>query len=186
MRLLERFNRWRASRGYGVHSPLAFRIVKNVVKPHRDVAYYGEEKLDFFAIDGKPASEKQRRRARLLLRFVAELQPAYVWMSPRLPEIYREAISNAGCVVRLFDGNVYPEELSNSDMVVVDGLRLTRKDLQKALKPGKSLIGFDIKPGMKQSVTDVLKGGVAIDAEDSVIAVSTADEAVHCYKVSRF
>lgn len=40
--LLSLYKRWRHTRGFGVHSPFAYRIVKEVVHPPRGYAYYAE------------------------------------------------------------------------------------------------------------------------------------------------
>lgn len=42
MRLFSLYRRWRHSRGYGVHSPFAYRIVKEVVAPTSGYTYYDE------------------------------------------------------------------------------------------------------------------------------------------------
>ena len=173
MRLAEWFGRWRASRGYGVHSPLAFRIVKRVVRPDRGVCYYGEEAL-------------HDARAKLLLRFVAEMQPAYVWVSPGMPENLLEAIRLAGGVVRLYDGAVFPDDFDKADLVVLYRFELKKAQLKKILTPGHSLIGFGLKPRFIAWVGDLMKGGVILDGAGSLMAVATSDPALHSYRVSRF
>lgn len=151
------------------------------MRPDREVTYYGEDKLRY-----ADASPRQIARARMLLRFVAEVQPAYVWFSPGLPEIYREAIRYAGCVVRVFDGKVFPDGFADADMVVVDGSRLKKKDLQRFLRPGRSFAGFDLRPSFIDSIVSAMKGGVVVDGAGSLLVVSTDDSQVHSYAVSRF
>lgn len=188
MTLKEWWKRWRATRGYGVHSPLAFRIVKNAVRPPRDVVYYGEERLDFFEESGKKGKKVHPdfhtlRQAKFLLRLVAELQPAYVWLSPKLPMVFREAVSLAGCVVRIFDGKLFPTELDNSDMAVLYFDRIKKKDLQKFLRPGHSLIGFGLSRSFMDSVKSAMPGGIILEGTDSIVAVATPDPAVHSYRL---
>lgn len=40
--LFSLYKRWRHTRGFGVHSPFAYRMVKEVVSPPRGYAYYAE------------------------------------------------------------------------------------------------------------------------------------------------
>lgn len=192
MKVAELFSRWRHTKGYGVHSPLAFRLLKHVVRPHRDVAYYGEEKLDSMAY-GMAKSGRGRkegisyrllRRACILLRFVAEQQPSYVWVSPGLPELYSEAIRLAGCVVRIYDGEVFPDEISKADMLVLDNFKLKKGELKKVLLPGKALIAFESSQKFKDTAQSVMTGGVFLDAASTFLAVCTADPTVHSYKIS--
>lgn len=170
MTIGERFRRWRATRGYGIHSPLAFRLVTRAVRPARGVIYYGEEQL-------------HSRNSRLLLRIVAELQPAYVWTSPGLPEPYMEAIRLAGCVVRIFDGNLFPDEIGNADMVV---LAAPNRSLKKAIFPGKSLVALDTDASFISKVKKQMKGGIILDGVTGLIAVATSDPALHSYEISPF
>lgn len=181
MTLLEHFKRWRATRGYGVHSPMAFKLLQRVVRPPRDVAFYGEEILECQTVP-----QRDIRRARMLLRLVAFLQPAYVWTSPGLPQIYVEAIRLGGGVIRIYDGEIFPDEASKADMVVCHDFRLTKKFLKKVMGAGKSLVAFGCGTSSLRNVCESLKGGVALEGLTSVIAVNTADPQAHIYRLSKF
>lgn len=65
-RVAEAYKRWRHTRGYGVHSPFAFRMVGRVIRMPRGYRYYRESAPDAL-------NNMERRYARLLLRLVAEL-----------------------------------------------------------------------------------------------------------------
>lgn len=190
MKIAERFTRWRASRGYGVHSPLAFRLVKNVVRPPRDVVYYGEERLsDAFrasAEEGVRDGFLSLRRARLLLRLVADLQPSYVWMSPGTPPLFADAVRAAGCVIRIYDGALYPDYASRADLTVLFGEGLKKDQLRECLEPGKALAGFGLEQAFIREVGEIMSGGVLIEGVTGLIAISTADSDLHFYRVSPF
>ena len=181
MRFTEWFRRYRASRGYGIHSPGAFKVTTRVVRSDGNTVYYGEEELSL-----ADAPARQIKRARMLLRFAAEMQPSNVWVSPGIPEIYKSALRLAGCVVRIFEGDVYPDEIKNADMIVLDGCKLKKSSVQKALTPGKSFIGFDLPSSTIKYVHSLLKGGWLLDGAGSLLASSTSDPALHKYEISRF
>ena len=181
MTIGERFRRWRATKGYGVHSPLAFRLLGNVVKPQRNVMYYGEERL-IHEFDSDP----DLRRARLLLRLVAELQPSYVWKAPGLPDIYDRAVGYGGGAVRIYDGKIFPVEIRNSDLVVLHGKTPKAADIKKMMVPGKTVIGFGLKPGAVSRILAALDGGPALDGVESFIAVNRAGEEAPVYQISKF
>lgn len=185
MRLTERFRRWRATRGYGVHSPLAYRLVTDAMRPPRDVAFYGEERLEEFA-DAKGLPRRELRRARLLLRLTAALQPSYVWVAPGVPELLREAVRLAGCAVRLYDGKTFPAELPHCDMAVTVANRLKRDRLGEFLRPGKALVGFDVPAVFTRDAEKAMTGGVVLDGAGSIVVVCTADAALHKYNISPF
>lgn len=188
MGLADWFNRWRHTKGYGVHSPLAFRIVKHVMKPRRDVVYYGEEQLQASAPGnhGEAGDCRNLRRARILLRLVAELQPSYVWVSPGIPDIYKEAVMLAGCVIRIYDGELFPDEVAKADMIVLYDYNLRKPVWRKIMAPGKSVVAFNVKPGIPEWIREIMKGGVLLEGKESILAVNTRDEAVHCYNISKF
>lgn len=68
--------RWRHTRGYGVHSPLAYRIVKECIRPDRRYGFYCDAYLDFEYHEDR----RGLRRARMIIRLLHQLRPAYVWM----------------------------------------------------------------------------------------------------------
>ncbi len=67
----EAYKRWRHTRGYGVHSPFAYSLVKSVVHPGRGYAYYAYEEIDN-SMEGTSLPHS-RRESRILLRLSAFL-----------------------------------------------------------------------------------------------------------------
>lgn len=61
--------RWWRSQGFGVHSPFAFRMVRDVLLPR--YRYYDDDALRFL-----PLSRRCRRYAGVLFRLAARLAPA--------------------------------------------------------------------------------------------------------------
>lgn len=59
------FIRWRRSKGYGVHSPLAFRIVTECIRPPRGYAFYADDVIDA-KFSGQP-DEKRLERMKIRL-----------------------------------------------------------------------------------------------------------------------
>lgn len=185
MTLKDRFLRWKRSKGYGIHSPLAFRLIWRVVTPDKDKAYYGEEYLEGMAPPGL-RGYRRLRQAQMLLRFVADVQPDFVWTPAPLPEIMREAISRAGCVIRIFEGTAYLSELDKAEMVVLDGEKLSAKLLPRVMKPGKSMIAFNVPESFVRRVAAELKCGVMLEGIGSFIAIFRDDVSPMVYSVKRF
>lgn len=70
-RISEAYKRWRHTRGYGVHSPFAYSLVKNVVRPGRGYAYYAYEEIDNSLENA--SLPHSRRESRILLRLASFL-----------------------------------------------------------------------------------------------------------------
>lgn len=74
--LKDTVRRWRHNRGYGVHSPLAYRIVKDCIRPDKRYGFYSDAYIDFEYIEDR----KALKNARLALRLVNLLRPKRIWM----------------------------------------------------------------------------------------------------------
>lgn len=88
-RVLDFINRWRHTLGYGVHSPLAFRIVKECVHPDTRYAYYADSIIQSYS-----ESAEMHRQLRLIVRLVSTLHLKNVWMpdcSKKILKILRKS-----------------------------------------------------------------------------------------------
>lgn len=74
--MLKYIGRWRHTRGYGVHSPLAYRIVKDCIRPDRNYAFYSDAYLEFEYINDR----KSLKNANMALRLINLLRPKRIWM----------------------------------------------------------------------------------------------------------
>lgn len=69
--------RWRHTLGYGVHSPLAYRIATECLHPDPRYAMYADDYID--SVYGESA-RTARQRAYFLARMMNVLLPKCVWM----------------------------------------------------------------------------------------------------------
>lgn len=98
--MADRYRRWRHSRGYGIHSPLAYTLVTEALYLRHGYAYYRETdpRLD-------ADSPGTARRARALYRLITVLRrdfgsPLPVYLAPSAPACHRKAALLAGaCLV---------------------------------------------------------------------------------------
>lgn len=102
MSIFEHYRRWRHSRGFGVHSPFAYSIVRDALHPPRGYAFYAEEcpKID---VPRRFHSMKPRILLRLLLTLKVKNAIAgddVVFLGADLPSAYSFAIKSAGMKVR--------------------------------------------------------------------------------------
>lgn len=75
-RLTDRYKRWRHGHGYGVHSPYAYHIVREVLRPSDQVGYYAY--TDIHSLCRRCAGAMSVAEAMLLYRILVELHPAKV------------------------------------------------------------------------------------------------------------
>lgn len=99
-------DRWRHTHGYGVHSPLAFRLIRECVHPDDNYAYYADSRIDWIFADDK----HMRFCLRMLIRLVNELGISDMWM-PDCPRKVRDALVEAFPKLRISTGSGCPENV---------------------------------------------------------------------------
>lgn len=105
--------RWRHTRGYGVHSPLAFRIVTECVRPDSRYAYYADSRIEYLY-----AGDRRRcRQMRLIVRLIDQLRPEEVWM-PGAERRAAKVISEAFPSLRISIRQAAPER---AGLIVIFG-----------------------------------------------------------------
>lgn len=75
-RLKDTIERWRHTRGYGVHSPLAYRLVKECIRPDARYGFYSDAHTDFAYHEDR----RKKKMARMIIRMLNLLRPRRVWI----------------------------------------------------------------------------------------------------------
>ena len=164
-----------------MHSPLAFKILKGVIAPKRDAEYYGEEQ-----VEAADYPRKVRRRAAMLLRLVAAMQPSFVWISQDAPPLLAEAVRLAGGAIRIFDGKLYPKEIAKADLIVLHGAKGIRKNLPAmgSERPAPPIVlALDIPADVKEKIMKGVASGVIFEWEDSLLAIPRNDSERYVYSI---
>ena len=151
--LISKFNRWRHSRGFGIHSPFAFRFVTDVLC--QPLPYYSYSKL------GKD------KRLRLLFRLVVEFKPQKVYIISSQPEILEYTVSLA-----------FPDVVFNSDkpdMLVIDAADTPVERYKSLFANGAHALvinasgkeAVEIKKAVQRGMTfDNRKGSIVVAAHN--------------------
>jgi len=100
-RMAECWQRARHVRGFGVHSPFAYMLVKDIIRPLGIYGYYGYYTIDCIT-ESKPRAIHTPQGdldagdlAKLILRLVATLHPGNVFLSESLPRVISAAVKEA-------------------------------------------------------------------------------------------
>lgn len=101
--------RWRHTLGYGVHSPLAYKIVKECIHPDRVYGYYADS-----LIRSDSDSAEMRVQLRLIVRLINTLHLHNVWI-PDCPKRAKRLFLQAYPSVKFSFGPKSPE---NTDFIV--------------------------------------------------------------------
>lgn len=167
--MFEWYRRWRHGRGFGVHSPFAYEMVKRVLHPDRKYSYYFEE-----SVDG-PGCRLRSRVLRLgRLAIFAGAERACVSGDGR------EAVEN---VLKLavpgisFARNA--DDIKGCGLVVTRGVSMGLDEMSAYLESGvgekghvKALWAGKLPAGWAGSLAGALKEGIVFEDRDAILLIS--------------
>lgn len=107
-KIFDIIKRWRHTLGYGVHSPLAYSLVKECVRPDFRYAYYSDSITDSAFAD----NYRMRANIRMLVRMLNVLRVSRLYM-PDCPKKVKEVIAQA------YPGIKLARDTKNADFIVV-------------------------------------------------------------------
>ena len=151
--IAESYKRWRHTRGYGVHSPYAYSVVKEVVRPGRRYAYYGYDDID------------------TLLRLAAFLRTDTAFI-PRTENssLYLTALKAANSKIKITSAVQEASRCklvcSTSDFVPLD----TLKSLIRT--QGRAIAIFNAPDGWKDRLFEEIGEGLMLHGSHNLIVIS--------------
>lgn len=178
--LVDNIHRYRHKFGFGVHSPLGYRMIWRVIRPDRHVGYYGYELLKENCRQFNPRLYK---RACLLLRLAAEVSPSYYWVTGKNETLWKEAIRyGAG-------ERCHPADIQYAKLIVIEFSGQSEEvHISTILKKMQEESDVTIVCFGNKKVSDVVAGicnslrsGVAFEAKGDGIILSRNGVAPHVY-----
>lgn len=152
--LLNRFGCWRHGKGFGIHSPFAYRLVTEVLNQRN--GYYAYARLG------------SDRRLRLLLRLVAFFRPAVVAVLSSEPGLLRRTVSLAD--TRVTFGTDAP------DMLVADAADTTVADISHIISTGcRVALILNISRREIAALQEKLSCGMTFDNHRGTLVVTAFD-----------
>ncbi|MDE6668106.1 MAG: hypothetical protein K2K26_00315 [Muribaculaceae bacterium] len=169
-RFIKRLNRWRHSRGFGVHSPYAYQLVCEIVRPDPRYGYYGYHDIERAVMEAHVSSSTETRfirRACLLLRCVANLRPASVWLPPSSASCMTVAVAKGGSC-RL------TAQVKDCELMVLSEPKAEDIDSMKRhiTTHGHSLLVFGAGVGLATELSKVMTDGLILYGLSTLLAVS--------------
>lgn len=162
------YKRWRHTRGYGVHSPFAYSLVSEVVRPGSDYAYYGYEDIDNSIEHSE--SRRNRRESRILLRLASRLNVRSAFIPQHAVNTFRVALLAANSRMHVTTAlSEIPDctlVASNADYVPLDILK------QCLTTPGRVLALRKLPEGWRDELFAVLGDGMMFFSRDNAIIIS--------------
>lgn len=115
-RISEGYKRWRHTRGYGVHSPYGYRLVKRVFHPQKGYSFYGEEELRLSL--SSDTSREVFCNSLQLLRLATELNVQSAYLPANTYGLYRNALREARSTIHITS---IASEMKDCELVCIKG-----------------------------------------------------------------
>lgn len=177
----EAYKRWRHSRGYGVHSPFAYSLVKGVVRPGRGYAWYGYSRTDRAARGCRLPDVAWQARMLLRLASFLGVKKAFIPNADNTAP-YRTALLAADSRM------VITSALAEADSCT---LICTARDLVplEALteflqQPGRCVAMRSYPAGWEKRLFDSLGEGLMLYSRENLIVISRSSMQKVAYTIS--
>lgn len=169
MRILS-YRRWRHTHGYGVHSPFAYRVVCDAVRPSRGYAYYGDHDIECALLENGIRDRHAEHLARLALRLCDIVRPEAVFISqafPRAEAIALEAaVRAAGSAIAIRHSL---KEARNCGLVISYGESAAAVLGECAAGPGTTLLLDFVSEGFLHTLFSHVGEGLLLEGVSSGI-----------------
>lgn len=160
---------WR-SRGFGIHSPFAYRFVTRVLR--EDGEYYAYTSLRRVAVTGR-----RFRNISLIFRLVCEFRPRFVVLSGRHDNSLAQAVTLADSGVRIV--GTLPESAAETDSFLYVSLGADGSGIEDVLTEiqarGGVGVWIDIPRGLRDRLKEGLHCGMTFSNRRAFLAVCRQD-----------
>lgn len=166
-KVIEKINRWRHTRGYGVHSPFGYELVTRAVRPV-GCAWYGYSDIERTL--GEDFNHSVRDQARMLLRLTSMLNPGSVFLQQGCHPAYYTALKAADSRIRIIR---LPRRAVECEMICTDADYLPLETLLDFIsRPSHWIIVRNIPSGWSDALFDSLPEGLMFDGPKNTFVIN--------------
>lgn len=179
----EWYKRWRHSRGFGVHSPFAYDLVKNAIAPGRDYSYYGYYDIDCAMLKtGADVDTHMRHDARLLLRLLVFLRTKNMLLYPGNQMVLVRTAKAAGVRCReLTKGSL--TAATHETLIVIEGNTPLQEGIAEAIGRGAAVMTLDPDDKLRALIAGSMTNGLSMEGKRILIAIPRQQMAPTSYSM---
>lgn len=169
MRFKKKFLQWRHSKGFGVHSPFAYRFVTDVLRPG-NYAYYSYHDIFLFLEEKERISRGFLKQVRFLIRLMIFLKIKRVVV---LSGEGRQAFVATSALQLTFEENPRLSDFSfkNSDIIISRGNKKEIPFLEEAVKAGSPVFVTNATKEAEDFMRRPIPKGLLLDAGHKLILI---------------
>ena len=166
------YKRLRHTYGFGVHSPFAFRMVKDVVRPGRAYCWYGYEDIDA-GVNSRRASVRIERQAKMFHRLLSFLNPQSLFLPHGIDPLFHTAATTVDSRMKI---ERKPKLARECEMIATHESFISLDSLKEhILTPGHSVVIMNAPQGWAETLFETLPQGLMLYGRHNAIIVNRPD-----------
>ena len=182
MNLWKGYLRWRHSKGFGVHSPYAYRFVVDVLRPG-PYALYSYDEIDPYLNKAEYHDYRLIKRVKFLLRLINFLKTERIVSSGQIREM--ELACKASGIPLLLSSEISgAEKLKKGDLVVVDSRETSSVLPGKGIQEGVALFALSPNPEISKLLETPIERGLLMKGKKRLLLIPRPEMAYLSYEVN--
>ncbi|MCH5236716.1 MAG: hypothetical protein J1E95_02830 [Muribaculaceae bacterium] len=169
---------WRHSKGYGVHSPFAFRMVNDVISPG-PYGYYGYKEIDRLCSKGSFKPD----RMKFLLRLLLFLKSGRLLVFRNLNEELRMVAKLASVKALQIKTSLFTD-FKTEDLLVFPGEETDLDLARSAVDSGVSVMAFHPCEELRQLMSKPIPNGLLLYSKKNILLIPRRDMAYTSYPIT--
>lgn len=181
MSLWNSYLRWRHSKGYGVHSPFAYRFVINVLRPGH-YGYYSYWEIDNQLIGKEKRDYKFQNLIKFTIRLAIFLKTKRIIASPesRLADIVAKSLKISRATIK----NTKDFKFQDGDMVIIERADVALLHLDEAIKEHIPIFAINPIEEIRDILETRIKRGLLLNDKKRIILIPRNEMAYISYSIS--
>lgn len=161
--------RWRHSKGYGVHSPYAYRFVNDVVRPG-NYGYYAYGEAERLAMKWGVHTASPFKLIKFLIRLAVFLKSSRILIYGRKCEEAKIAANALNLPVRIIKGGL-GKDVKPQDLVIIEGEEPDEKEIRDVLSKQAPVMAINPSKKIREILLKPLDKGVLFIGKTKILLI---------------
>lgn len=179
--LFKKYLRWRHSRGYGVHSPYAYRFVTDVLRPG-DYGFYAYHDIDHDILMSKGKSQIDSQNLRLLYRIIVFLNTSRLIISgDKEPSV--KLLAKVSRLPLLDFQKIKDNDFKKGDLVIITSGNISKERFETVVNNQVPVLALDPSKQVRALLANPLEKGLLFNGTKKSLLIPRHEMAYISYDI---